>query len=270
MRPAQISLIINTYERPGPLDQVLRGVLGQSQMPGEILIADDGSGPPTRALIGQWQARLPVPLRHLWQPDDGFRKTSILNKSVAAAAGEYIVMLDGDCVPHPKFVGDHATLAEQNFWVQGRRCFVEEKFAPQFSITATPILRWLLTGRITGLPKALRLPWPLVRRNTAQRGIIGCNMGFWRDDLLAINGFDEEYTGWGIGEDSDAGTRLYHLGRPRKFVYGHAIVYHLNHPMSSRAHVQASLDRLAETIRSRKIRCARGLDQYLATAARPK
>jgi hypothetical protein len=147
---------------------------------------------------------------------------------------------------------------------------VKEQFAPQFSIATTPVFRWLCTGRISGLAKAVRLPWPVVRRNTGQRGIIGCNMGFWRDDLLAINGFDEEYTGWGIGEDSDAGTRLYHLGRPRKLVYGHAIVYHLNHPISSRAHVQASLDRLAETIRSRKIRCARGIEQYLSTTSGPK
>jgi len=266
MRAAQISLIISTYERPGPLDQVLEGVLGQSEMPGEILIADDGSGAPTRELIGQWQKRLPVPLRHQWQPDDGFRKTIILNKSVAAAKGGYIVLLDGDCVPHPKFVADHAVLAERNFWVQGRRCFVEEKFAPDFRAATTPVFRWMLTGRITGLPKAVRLPWPLVRRNTAQRGIIGCNMGFWREDLLAINGFDEEYTGWGIGEDSDAGTRLYHLGRRRKFVHGHALVYHLNHPPAPRGHVEASQARLAETIRSGKIRCQRGLDQYLAAA----
>jgi glycosyltransferase involved in cell wall biosynthesis len=266
MRAAQISLIISTYERPGPLDQVLHGVQRQSEMPAEILIADDGSGAVTRELISQWQKRLAAPLRQVWQPDEGFRKTLILNKSVAAALGEYIVLLDGDCVPHPEFVADHAALAEKNYWVQGRRCFVEEKFAAEFQAATTPIFRWMLTGRITGLPKALHLPWPIIRRNTGQRGIIGCNMGFWRDDLLAINGFDEEYTGWGIGEDSDAGTRLYHLGRARKFVYGHAIVYHLNHPQSPRGHVAASQQRLAETMRSGKIRCQRGIDQYLAAS----
>jgi glycosyltransferase involved in cell wall biosynthesis len=263
MRAAQISLILSTYERPGPLDQVLQGVRRQSETPAEILIADDGSGPATRALIGQWQSRLAVPLRHLWQPDLGFRKTLILNQSVAAAKGDYVVLLDGDCVPHRKFIADHAALAEKGFWVQGRRCFVREEFAAAFSAGATPVWRWILAGRITGLAKAVRLPFPVVRRNTGQRGIIGCNMGFWREDLLAINGFDEEYTGWGIGEDSDLGTRLYHLGRPRKFVYGHAVVYHLNHPMLGRNHIEASLRRLAETIRSGKIRCERGLDQYL-------
>jgi len=264
MRPAQISLIISTYESPGALDQVLRGVQRQTAMPGEILLADDGSGVATRELIAQWQQKLPVPVRHIWHEDLGFRKTIILNKSLAAATGDYIVLLDGDCLPHDRFMADHARLAERNFWVQGRRCFVLEKFAAEFSPGVTPVLRWMVGGRITGLPKAVRLPFPLVRRNTAQRGIIGCNMGFWRDDLLAVNGFDEEYTGWGIGEDSDVGTRLYNLGRPRKFIYGHALVYHLNHPMLGRAHVQASHQRLAETIASKKIRCVRGVDQYLA------
>ena len=112
--------------------------------------------------------------------------------------------------------------------------------------------------------KAVRLPFPIIRRDTRQRGIIGCNLAVWRDDLAAINGFDEEYTGWGIGEDSDMGTRLYHLGRPRKFVYAQAVVYHLNHPEAPKAHVAHSLARLEETIRSRKLRCARGLDSHLA------
>jgi len=266
MRAPSISLIISTYERPGPLEQVLQGVRRQSEMPLEILIADDGSGPATRALISQWQARLAAPLRHLWQPDQGFRKTLILNQAVAAAKGDYIVLLDGDCVPHAKFIADHGTLAEKNFWVQGRRCFVREKFAPAFSAAATPVCQWMLAGRITGLAKAVHLPFPLVRRNTGQRGIIGCNMGFWREDLLAVNGFDEEYTGWGK-EDSDLGTRLYHLGRPRKFVHGRAIVYHLNHPALSRANFQAGAQRLAETIRSGKIRCERGIAQYLSNPA---
>ena len=88
-------------------------------------------------------------------------------------------------------------------------------------------------------------------------------MGFWRDDLIAVNGFDEGYTGWGIGEDSDLGTRLYHLGRLRKFVYGRAIVYHLNHPAPPKHHVPASQARLTETIRSHKVRCDRGIDQHL-------
>ena len=160
MRAIAISLIISTYERPGPLDQVLQGVRGQSEMPVEILIADDGSGPATRELISQWQTRLAAPLRHIWHEDLGFRKTVILNKSLAAARADYVVLLDGDCVPHEQFVADHARLAEQGFWVQGRRCFVNEKFAAEFAAGRTPILRWTLAGRITGAAKGVRWPLP--------------------------------------------------------------------------------------------------------------
>jgi hypothetical protein len=162
-------------------------------------------------------------------------------------------------VPHPKFVADHAALAEKGFWVQGRRCFVREEFVADFSAETIPAFGWILTGKITGAAKGVRWPFSIIRRDTRQRGIIGCNMAFWREDIVAVNGYDEDYTGWGTGEDSDIGTRLYHLGRRRKFVYGRAITFHLNHPPAPHGHHAASLARLAETIASGKIRCVNGL-----------
>ncbi len=263
MSRTRLSLIISTYNRPDVLAKCFAGVDLQSTPPDEVLIADDGSKQPTRDRVEAWAKTRPFPVKHVWQEDDGFRKTAILNKAVAGASGDYLVFTDGDCVPHRRFVGDHLAVAERGFWVQARRCFVEEKFVPQFEPGRTPVLRWMLTGRITGAAKGIRLPFPIVKRDTAQRGIIGCNMAAWRDDVVAVNGFDEEYSGWGIGEDSDLGTRLYHLGRPRKFVYAHAIVFHLNHPAAPRDHVGESLARLQGTIRSKRLRCDRGLDQHL-------
>jgi glycosyltransferase involved in cell wall biosynthesis len=265
----KLSLLLSTYNQPEALAKVLAGLERQTCWPHEILIADDGSSEPTRKLIEEWRPKARCDLQHVWHADEGFRKTVILNKAVAAANGDYLVLLDGDCVPYQLFIADHLALAERGFWVQGRRCFVREAFVTQFEIGRTPILLWMLSGRLTGLAKGLRLPWPLIRRDMGQRGIIGCNMGFWREDVIAVNGFDEEYTGWGIGEDSDIGTRLYHLGRPRKMVYGRAVVYHLNHPMLPRDHFPASRARLQSVIESGKVRCERGLDQYL-NSARPR
>ena len=225
--------------------------------------ASDGSADATGELVKQFAARSPVPVKHFWQPHDGFRKTLILNQTVAAATGDYLIFTDADCVPHPRFVADHAALAENGCWVQGRRCFVREEFVPEFEAEQIPAWRWMLTGKITGAAKGVRWPFALIQRDQKQRGIIGCNMAFWREDLVAVNGFDEDYTGWGTGEDSDVGTRLYHLGRPRKFIYGRAITFHLNHPQAPRGHHAASLARLAETLATRKIRCARGLDRHL-------
>jgi hypothetical protein len=110
--------------------------------------------------------------------------------------------------------------------------------------------------------KAVRLPVPVVRRDREQRGILGCNLGIWRDDLIAINGYDETFAGWGR-EDADLGNRLYHLGRDRKFVYGRAIIYHLNHPVLPRDRLETNQSLLEDTIREKRIRARKGFDQYL-------
>jgi len=259
----KLSLIISTYEQPISLAKVLRGVSHQTRWPDEVFITDDGSGPETSQFIKQWQQEARVPVHHLWHPHDGFRKVILLNKAAAAASGQYLVFTDGDCVPHAHYIADHERLAERGFWVQGRRCFVNEPFVPQFEVGAVPIWRWMLAGRISGRAKAIRLPLPLVFRNREQRGIIGCNMAFWREDVVAVNGFDEAYLGRGIAPDSDLGTRVYNLGRMRKFVYAHAIVYHLNHPVLPRDNLRAKQVWLEETIRTGKVRCERGLQQYL-------
>ncbi len=264
----KLSLVISLYNQTEVLKQVLDGVARQTRAPDEILFADDGSREPTRQIVAAF-ARSRAAVQHVWHADDGFRKTIILNKAVAAAKGDYLVFTDGDCVPHPQYIADHFALAERGCWVQGRRCFVQEPFVPQFQPGQTPVGLWMLTGRITGAPKGIRWPWAIIRRDTRQRGIIGCNMAFWRDDLIAVNGYDEAYTGWGVGEDSDVGTRLYHLGRKRKFVYGRAITFHLNHPQAPRDHHAASMARLNEVIRTRQVRCALGLDQHLPAAAKP-
>jgi glycosyltransferase involved in cell wall biosynthesis len=259
----KISLIISTFDQPLSFGKVLRGVERQTQSPHEVFIADDGSGAETRQLIEQWKKRAPVPVRHVWHPHDGFRKVILLNKAVANATGDYLVFTDGDCVAHPKYMADHAQLAERGFWVQGRRCYVKEPFVSAFEPGETSVWQWMLTGRIAGALKGIRLPAPLVFRNRRQRGIIGCNMAFWREDVLAVNGFDESYLGRGIGPDSDLGTRIYNLGRLRKFVYGHAVVYHLDHPVMPRDNLAAKQLWLEETIRTGKTRCEVGVQQYL-------
>ena len=258
----KLSLIISAYNQRAALEKIFRALSLQKSSPDEILVADDGSGDGTTELIESWKTKISVPVQHLWHPDRGFLKTTILNRAVAAATGDYIVFLDGDCVPHAKFIADHRALAEQGFWVQGRRCFVREPFVAEFVPGKTSILQWALRGRIARPAKSIRLPFPIIRRDRGQRGILGCNMAYWRDDVIAVNGFDESYQGRGMGADSDLGSRIYNLGRRRKFVYGRALVYHLDHPIAPRPHFDANKARLDEVLRSGKTRCEKGLDQY--------
>ncbi len=254
----RLSLVINTFNAPRPLEKVLQAVLQQRVQPYEVLVADDGSGPETREVLESWKARLHCGLKHIWQPHEGFRRTHVLNKAVLQAAGDYLVFLDGDCVPHFEFVADHRDLAEEGCWVQARRCFVKEAHVPRFELGKISVASWVALGRIEQGLKAFRRPWASVRKDRDLRGIIGCNLGIWREDLLAVNGYDESFTGWGR-EDSDLGARLFHLGRDRKFVRGRAVVFHLNHPVVSRAQLESNQERLEETLRSKRVRALLGL-----------
>jgi len=259
-RPPEISLILSTFNQPFALDKILAALAEQSISPFEIIVADDGSDAETKAVVQKWVDLGLFPLRHVWQENKGFRKSRILNRAILETQKDYVVFLDGDCLPHRRFVEDHGLLAEKNHWVQGRRCFVDISAVPTFSPGFFTLGLGLLTGKISGFAKAFRLPWTLVRRNQSVEGILGCNLGIWKEDLLAVNGFDEAYEGWGK-EDSDLGVRLYHLGRHRKLVHGKAILYHLNHPVISRRELSENAERLRETIRSGKVRCEQGLDR---------
>jgi len=260
LKKPSITLVVSTYENPIALRKVLDSLSSQSIPANEIIIADDGSGESTRAVIEEGFRNLGLPIRHCWQEHGGFRKSIILNRAITEAHGEYLIFLDGDCVPDREFVADHASLAERSYWVQGRRAFVSEECVEYF----IPAKAWRLafSGKLTGWAKAVRLPFPIVNRGTQQRGILGCNLGIWREDLVAVNGYDETFVGWGR-EDADLANRLYHLGRPRKFVYGRAILYHLNHPVASRNRLSENQSLLEQTIAERRIRAVKGLDQYL-------
>ena len=257
----RLTVIVNTYENPVALDAVLARLCRARCLADELVLADDGSGPATREVVELWKKRAPMPLRHAWQEHNGFRRARILNAAIALAQGDYLVFLDGDCLPSPRFASDHRALAEAGCFVQCRRCFIAESCVPDVLAGKKSLGRLALAGKISGLFKSFRLPWLVMRRDQDLHGILGCNLAIWKKDLVAVNGYDESYEGWGK-EDSDLAARLYHLGRQRKFVHGRAIVYHLNHPPASRAQVPDAEKRLQETIDTQRVRARRGLDLH--------
>ena len=114
-----ISVVITTYNRPDALEAVVEACFAQDDKNFEIIIADDGSTANTKACIDRLRARAPVPLQHVWQPDDGFRAAMARNRGTLAAAGDYIVFLDGDCIPQRDFIARHRRLAARGYMVQG-------------------------------------------------------------------------------------------------------------------------------------------------------
>jgi len=270
-----VSVIVTTYNRPDALDKVLAALARQTQPPSEVLVADDGSGDSTRQCVQAWQARLPFPLRHVWQADEGFRAAAIRNRAAAQAQGEYLIFLDGDSVPFADFVARHIALAESQRFVSGNRLLLSEAMTQQVLTEAAlptewSCTRWLMArmrGQVNRLSPLLRLPDGAWRNRvqTEWRGARTCNLAVWRSDFVRINGFDESYAGWGH-EDADLATRLIRDGVRRKDGRYALPVLHLWHPENKRDLEVANRERLQAVIDGqRPIRATLGMDQYLAS-----
>jgi glycosyltransferase involved in cell wall biosynthesis len=255
---SSVSIIVSCFNQNRSVSEIIDRLETGSHTIQEVIVADDGSNPPLDISRTNSCSKRIHKYVFLTHENQGFRKCKILNQAIQESTSEYNVFLDGDCLPHKHFVKDHIAMAEKGYFVQGRRCFVREKNVKPLLDGKKSLVRLLITGKITGLLKSIRLPIPVIKRNSSMYGLLGCNLGIWRKDLLSINGFDEDYEGWGR-EDSDLGARLYNLGLQRKMVYGRSVVYHLNHPENSRGNLEINDLRLKKTIESKRIRCKNGI-----------
>lgn len=238
-----ISVIITTYNRPDALTAVVEACFAQDDLDFEIIIADDGSTHNTRDCIEELKRRAPVPLRHVWQEDLGFRAARARNLGTVAARGAYIIFLDGDCVPQRDFIRQHRKLAQRGYLVQGSRILLNQAATARVlaehidlhSLSMGDKLAWRRSGGLNKvLPLLFRLPdLGRTRKRFSWRRIKSCNLAVWRSDLDLVNGFDESFTGWGH-EDSDLVVRLYNAGVLRKDGAYATEVLHLWHQESQR------------------------------------
>ncbi|WP_419943365.1 glycosyltransferase family 2 protein [Candidatus Palauibacter sp.] len=264
-----IAVIVSTYERPDALDAVLRSLDDQTYRRFEVVVADDGSGPGTSALVARRAEELGFRVRHVWQEDCGYRLAGIRNRAAAETDREYFVFLDGDCVVRPDFLRRHARLAEPGHFVRGSRVRLDPKLSGTALQRGLPVHRWgtwrwlveRLRGRLDRFTPLLRVPLgPLRRASPRQwRGVKGCNLAVWRTDFLAVNGFDEGYEGWGF-EDNDLVVRLIRHGARRKEGRYAVPVLHLWH--EERPPDPASRERFERRLRSDVTRAERGIDRY--------
>jgi glycosyltransferase involved in cell wall biosynthesis len=258
-----IALVINTYQQPEYLARVLRAVSAQIDAPDEVWVAEDDTDAATAKIFTSWKESTQIPGGHARQEHKGFRRSSILNEAIARAKSDYIVFLDGDTVPHPRFISDHRQLAQIGTFVQGHRALIEKAAAEYFGLQnfAGDRRKALLSFQLRGLKHAYRWPTPLKRVRSDLHGIRGCNLGVWRCDLVKVNGYNEAFIGWGR-EDSELAVRLMNSGTQRMDVRGRALCYHLWHPPASRAGLASNDQLLEQAIASRAQRCDVGLDKH--------
>ena len=259
-----ISLIITTYNRPDALSAVLRTVKWQRLLPDEVLIADDGSDDTTRQVIAQYQQDYPVPLKHIWRPDDGFRLAECRNRAIAAAQSEYIITIDGDMLLDPNFIADHLCVAQKGVFVQGSRVLLSaDKTKELLQAVDFSLPKWYQAGVIKR-KSAWRLPFIsaiIAKQKTHKlRGIRGCNHAFFREDALAINGFNNDFVGWGR-EDSEFMVRFFNYGGVRVNLKFAGIAFHLWHNEQPRQALAENDRRLQEAIQHNLTICQNGIKQ---------
>lgn len=270
-RNMRISVAVITYNWPEALELVLRALASQTELPFEVIVTDDGSKPGTRDCVLRLAPDYPTRLIHLWQPDQGARMSRARNRAIAAAQGDYIVLLDGDMIVERHFIADHRAFARRGCFVQGSRVLSNAALAKSMlaQTQSRPMPNFFSRG-IERRRHTLRLPtlayWS-TRPGMRQGGIKSCNMAFWRDDLLCINGFNEAMTGWGR-EDTELAVRAFHAGLLRRDVRFSALATHLYHPTRKHGGQSNPNDHILQATREQRLlRCQDGVAQHLAEFA---
>ena len=275
-----ISVIVSTYNREDALDVVLRALARQSDRDFEIVVADDGSGPATARVVRDWAARNPVPIKHVWHDDRGFRLAEIRNRGIRASSGAYIVFLDGDCIARRDFVAKHRRLAEPRWFVTGTRILLSRELTDRILHEGLEPELWglarfmahRLRHHFNRVAPLLALRLGPMRKLMAHRwrGARGSNMAFWRADLERVGGFDTSFSGWGR-EDSDIFIRMIRAGVRRKDGRFASGVLHLWHPDADRSHLDDNDRQLDEVLHSTRIVARCGLaaaDELVESEAR--
>lgn len=236
---SSVSVIISTYNQPEWLTKALWGFEGQTVTDFDIIIADDGSTAETKEVIQKFQRKGNLRITHVWQEDDGFQKTKILNKAIQATKADYLIFTDGDCIPRFDLVAKHLAMRKKGCFLSGgyfklpkelsegiseadirsKKCFDAAWLVDQGLKKSFKLNKLTATGN-----KEKFLNWITPTKATWD----GNNASGWRRDILAVNGFDERMQ-YG-GEDRELGERLMNLGiRPLQARYS-LVTLHLQHP----------------------------------------
>ena len=225
------SLIISTYNWHQALKICLLSVLQQKTLPSEIIIADDGSDKITEELINSFRQKTTVPIHHVWQPDNGFQLAKIRNKAIIKASFEYIIQIDGDLILHKKFIEDHIKSAKKEHFIRGSRVRLGQQFSTEILNKKTlPYISLLnpdIKSKFNGIRNSL-ISKISSKTDKSHHKILGCNMSYWKEDAIFINGYENDMVGWGH-EDEEFIARLINTGVSKIKLKNKAIVYHIYH-----------------------------------------
>ena len=259
----KISVIIAFYKNLPFLDLILSGLQRQTYDDFEVIVAEDDDVPATREFVSKRSGELSFSLKHVFQEDDGFRKNRILNAAIRVADGEFLVFLDGDCIPHRQWLKEYARSAGEGSAFFGRRVMVSERLTKKLLATGDrKLLSFYSHVRHGSERKEDGIYLPFFRKSSKGNGIWGCNWGVLKKHIVEVNGYDEDYVSAGVGEDVDIEWRLLAKGITLQSMKHRAIVYHLYHAAHySAADLEGNYAMVKDKRAAGRIYCVNGLDQ---------
>ena len=274
----KVSLIIAVYKDIEALDVIVEALKNQTYKKFEIVIAEDNDSTEMKSYISKIKG---LEVKHTHQQDIGIRKTRSLNNAILASVGEYLIFIDGDCVPYSAFIESHIKLSESNYVVSGRRCNLGPKYSS--------LLRQKKLSPIK-LEKSFVRKFPLLlkdgkeghveagfyvspdgffyhaflKNRKGNKGIVGCNYSCFKSDMVRINGYDEGYGESSVGDDTDLEWRFKALGLKLKSAKNVANMFHLYHGRGSRNEVlyKAELENMFENKKNNIFVCKEGINQH--------
>jgi len=227
-KPA-LAVIITTFERPEHLRRSLASIAAQDRVIGgfELIVCDDGSQDGTAQLVTDFAADVDFPVSFLTHPHSGFQPGRCRNDGVRSSVAPYLVFCDGDCVLPPDHLAAHAAAGRRRTVLLGEPCYLNETQSGRVSE------RKIRSGNLSVvIPRSVRLRLAIsawLHRSAKRRKIYSGFFSLWREDFERINGFDEEFTGWGC-EDDDLGLRLSRSGVRSASIMKLTRSFHLWHP----------------------------------------
>ena len=259
----KVTLIVTTYNWKEALSVTLESVRQQTRLPDEVIVADDGSRSDTVELVAKLQENYPTPLIHSWQEDKGFRLAASRNKAIAKATGDYLIIVDGDLFLPPTFIASHISAARTGCFVQGGRVLLGPSISqkvlsgrkrPNFFSSDIRNRHNMLHSEL------LSRMFTKVKNN--DKSTRGCNFALWRKDAITVNGYNEDFEGWGR-EDSEMVIRLLNSGLDRIYLKFKAVGYHIYHNENSRGMLEKNDRIYQKAIQSKLTSCINGVRRYL-------
>lgn len=233
----EISLVVTVYDKYEYLYCVLKSLEQQTYKDFEIIIAEDCEKEEMLEKIKKWKKEFSFIIKHVSQEDIGFRKNMILNKALKICDGKNIIIIDGDCLLHKKFIENYKKYFDQGYDVVfGRRCELSELLTQKI-LENNGTYKIRLLDLIFPYSKAwtevIYFPFMLNLKKRKLR-LLGSNMGFTKKIIFKINGFNEDYVGAGVGEDSDLQWRFLKVNAKYKASKNTLVQYHLYHGREKR------------------------------------